>query len=225
MNSSVNLNQYRHIHCHQIPHVYFWLRHVIPIKVKLYDQGLTTIQVTDNGAGVPKSDRCFIATKHATSKLRTFGDLYGQTDAEGDGPNDNKCDSMEVVVDNENNAKCKPISTLGFRGEALFSLANISKSFVVSTRTKEERTGEELSFDSQGNVIKDSSRPVARGVGTTVSVHGLFERLPVRRVDLCKRIKSQRMKLIKILQGCKSSSICHKAKMFIWKPFKPDPTA
>ena len=175
------------------------------IKVKLYDQGLTTIQVIDNGTGVPKSDRGFMATKHATSKLRTFGDLYGQTDAEGDDPNDDQRDLMEEKIDKEDNPKCIPISTLGFRGEALFSLANISKSLIVSTRTKEERTGEEISFDSQGIMLEDSNRPVARGVGTTVSVHGLFERLPVRRVDLCKRIKSQRMKLIKVLQGCKSS--------------------
>ncbi|KAL7506782.1 hypothetical protein ACHAXN_004013 [Cyclotella atomus] len=154
------------------------------VCVKLYDQGLSTIQVTDNGKGVPKSCRNLLATKHATSKLRTFGDLYGDN------------------TDGENNEETStPISTLGFRGEALFSLANISTSLVVSTRTKDETAGEEISFDSQGNVLEDSRRPVARGIGTTVSVHGLFERLPVRRVDLCKRIKNQRMKLVKILQG------------------------
>lgn len=137
---------------------------------------------------MPKSCRNLLATKHATSKLRTFGDLYGDN------------------TDGENNEETStPISTLGFRGEALFSLANISTSLVVSTRTKDETAGEEISFDSQGNVLEDSRRPVARGIGTTVSVHGLFERLPVRRVDLCKRIKNQRMKLVKILQGCKLS--------------------
>jgi DNA mismatch repair protein PMS2 len=131
-----------------------------------------------------------MATKHATSKLRTFGDLYGETNVDGNGSNEGESTST-------------PVSTLGFRGEALFSLANISKSLVVSTRTKEETAGEEISFDSQGNVLDDTRRPVARSVGTTVTVHGLFERLPVRRVDLCKRIKSQRTKLIRIFQGCK----------------------
>lgn len=158
--------------------------------MKLYDQGLTTIQVIDNGTGVPKSCRTLMATKHATSKLRTFGDLYGES----------------TGAQNEDETS-SPVSTLGFRGEALFSLANISQSLVVSTRTEEETAGEEISFDSQGNVMEDTRRPIARGVGTTVSVHGLFERLPVRRVDLCKRIKNQRMKLMKILHGCKSNGV------------------
>jgi len=130
-----------------------------------------------------------MAAKHATSKLRTFGDLYGQ----GSDVEDTKLERESSSI---------PVSTLGFRGEALFSLANISKSLIVSTRTKEETIGEEIAFNSQGNLLEDTRRPVARGVGTTVSVHELFQRLPVRRVDLCKRIKSQRMKLIKVLQGC-----------------------
>lgn len=129
-----------------------------------------------------------MATKHATSKLRSFDDLYGERMDEN--PESNGIETAAAV------------STLGFRGEALFSLANISKSLVVSTRTKDEAVGEELSFDSQGNISEEKRRSVARSIGTTVSVHGLFERLPVRRVDLCKRIKSQRMKMIKVLQGC-----------------------
>ena len=129
-----------------------------------------------------------MATKHATSKLRSFGDLYGERIDENSEANE-----LETAA---------AVSTLGFRGEALFSLANISKSLVVSTRTKDETIGEELSFDSQGTISEETRRVVARSVGTTVSVNGLFERLPVRRVDLCKRIKSQRMKMIKVLQGC-----------------------
>ena len=129
-----------------------------------------------------------MATKHATSKLRSFGDLYGDVIDENSEANE-----LEIAA---------AVSTLGFRGEALFSLANISKSLVVSTRTKDETIGEELSFDSQGTISEETRRVVARSVGTTVSVNGLFERLPVRRVDLCKRIKSQRMKMIKVLQGC-----------------------
>lgn len=167
--------------------------------VKLCDQGLSIIQVSDNGTGVPSSCRGLMAAKHATSKLRTFSDLYGNT-------SDGNCEQGNVNAcanDAEfNTQSTSSVSTLGFRGEALFSLANISKSMVVSTRTSEENAGEEFSFDPQGNLIPETRRTVARGVGTTVTVNGLFERLPVRRVDLCKRIKTQRMKLIKVLQGC-----------------------
>jgi DNA mismatch repair protein PMS2 len=140
-----------------------------------------------------------MAAKHATSKLRTFSDLYGNTsNGNGEQGNANACANDAEA----NTQSTSTMSTLGFRGEALFSLANISKSMVVSTRTSNENAGEEFAFDPQGNLIPETRRTVARGVGTTVTVNGLFERLPVRRVDLCKRIKTQRMKLIKVMQGC-----------------------
>jgi DNA mismatch repair protein PMS2 len=137
---------------------------------------MSSIHVSDNGSGVPKSCRSLLATKHATSKLRSFGDLYANETSE------------EEEAENDTRA----VSTLGFRGEALFSLANISSSLTISTRTPDESVGEELTFDAAGNVI--TRKPVARAVGTTVIVGGLLERLPVRRVDFCKRIKSQKMK-------------------------------
>ncbi|KAL7535382.1 hypothetical protein ACHAXR_006452, partial [Thalassiosira sp. AJA248-18] len=63
--------------------------------------------------------------------------------------------------------------------------------------------GEQFAFNTEGQLIPQSIQRLPRPAGTTVTVHGLFESLPVRRVDLCKRIKLQRMKLIKMMQGCK----------------------
>lgn len=96
--------------------------------MKLYGEGLEAIEVCDNGHGVPKSSRPFMATKHATSKLRRFEDLYKDNDMTRiRGHDDNEdCDEND----------CAP--TLGFRGEALFCLANLSRSLVVSTRTIDE---------------------------------------------------------------------------------------
>lgn len=160
--------------------------------MKLYDQGLEAIEVSDNGSGVPPSSRPLMAMKHATSKLRSFDDLYQNTSISA-GPSDA----------NDNNSSytaCAP--TLGFRGEALFCLANLSRSLVVSTRAADDNDtngglGEQFSFDTEGRLITESIQPLPRQVGTTVTVNGLFESLPVRRVDLCKRIKGQRMKLSK----------------------------
>jgi DNA mismatch repair protein PMS2 len=154
--------------------------------VKLYDQGLEAIEVTDNGHGVPRSSRPYMAAKHATSKLRRFDDLYDDGGDDGD--------------------DCAP--SLGFRGEALFCLANLSRSLVVSTRTvdddDDETLGTQFRFDSDGRLLPESVRrvPLSYRSGTTVVIHGLFESLPVRRVDMRKRIKAQRMKLIKMMQGC-----------------------
>ena len=149
------------------------------ISIKLHNQGLDCIELTDDGHGVLKSSRAYMAQRHATSKLRQFEDIYTATNNEG---------------------ACAP--TLGFRGEALFCLANLSRSLKVSTKTREdEALGESFCFDNQGELIAESIVPTPRTVGTTVSVYGLMEALPVRRVDLCKRIKAQNMKLMKLLQG------------------------
>lgn len=70
--------------------------------VRLFNQGLDIVEVSDDGSGVPMESRHFMAMKHATSKIRNFDEIYS-TDS------------------------------LGFRGEALFCLANISGGLVVAT--------------------------------------------------------------------------------------------
>lgn len=179
------------------------LAHIVSFAVKLHDQGLEAIEVTDDGSGVPASSRPLMAAKHATSKLRRFDDLY--SDDRGDGDEDDDGDEGgDGDHDNDGggaaHAACAP--TLGFRGEALFCLANLSRSLEASTRTTDDAVGERFEFDREGNVVEGTRRNVPRRVGTTVTVRGLFEAVPVRRADLKKRIKAQRMKLTKMMQGC-----------------------
>ncbi len=169
------------------------------IHIKLYDQGLEGIEVSDNGSGVPSTSRPMMAMKHATSKLRNFDDLYSQTSVAAASNDDSICNNNKNS-DGACDTTCAP--TLGFRGEALFCLANISRSLTVSTRTSnEENLGEQFAFNTEGQLISNSITKLPRSIGTTVTVKGLFESLPVRRVDLCKRIKPQRMKLMKMMQG------------------------
>lgn len=112
--------------------------------------------------------------KHATSKLRSFDELYQ--------------DSFS--------------KQLGFRGEALFSLANISQTLVVSTRTSSDTTGSKMEFKRDGYLNVKSICDVPRKVGTTVAVVKLFNALPVRRADLIKRITAQRAKMLRLIQSC-----------------------
>ena len=44
--------------------------------------------------------------------------------------------------------------TLGFRGEALFCLSNLSRSLVVTTRTSDETVGESFAFDRLPDAIR-----------------------------------------------------------------------
>lgn len=87
----------------------------------MFNQGIDVIEVADNGSGVPLKSRSLMATKHATSKIRSFQDLY---DGKGEGKG----------------------LTLGFRGEALFCLANLSQNLVVSTKTMNETVGQRMHF-------------------------------------------------------------------------------
>lgn len=70
------------------------------------------------------------------------------------------------------------VRTLGFRGEALPSIASVSR-FTMTTFDGENDHATEIDFDpltSQRNV-----RPAARDRGTTVTVRELFENVPARR--------------------------------------------
>ena len=69
------------------------------------------------------------------------------------------------------------IATLGFRGEALASIAAVSK-VTMTTRTAERETG--LKVTNEGGKITDI-RETACPVGTTVVVNDLFYNVPVRK--------------------------------------------
>ena len=70
------------------------------------------------------------------------------------------------------------ITSLGFRGEALASIAAVS-GFLLVSRTGQSDTGWSLSFDpvSGNSVIK----PAARARGTTVEAANIFQATPARR--------------------------------------------
>jgi DNA mismatch repair ATPase MutL len=70
-------------------------------------------------------------------------------------------------------------SLLGFRGEALASLASLARVHVV---TKDSATGETWQRDLADTPITEASHP--RESGTEVIVSELFHRLPVRRGEI-----------------------------------------
>ena len=69
------------------------------------------------------------------------------------------------------------ISTLGFRGEALASVASVARVRAVSrTRQSDQAHGVEIDCGDKGPV-----RPCSGDVGTTIQVRDLFYRTPARR--------------------------------------------
>ncbi|NEQ29319.1 MAG: DNA mismatch repair protein MutL, partial [Microcoleus sp. SIO2G3] len=70
------------------------------------------------------------------------------------------------------------IHSLGFRGEALHSLAQLGD-LEVCSRASDEPDGYQVSYDHQGQV--DAIAPIAIAVGSIVTVSNLFATLPTRR--------------------------------------------
>ncbi|MFZ2470865.1 MAG: DNA mismatch repair endonuclease MutL [Methanothrix sp.] len=73
------------------------------------------------------------------------------------------------------------IATLGFRGEALASIASVSRSVEVKTKTKGSLSGTYLRME--GGKIAET-KEVGTPVGTTITVWDLFYNVPARRKHL-----------------------------------------
>ena len=97
------------------------------------------------------------------------------------------------------------IATLGFRGEALPSIASVSR-FTLSSRSQDEDVGARISVSSGR---RDCS-PVAHPVGTTVEVRDLFFNVPARR----RFLKTERTEFTHIDQLFKSLALAQSAVAF-----------
>jgi DNA mismatch repair protein MutL len=75
-------------------------------------------------------------------------------------------------------ADLERVSTLGFRGEALPSIASVSR-LVVQSRSRDEESGWQVQGD--GTEKTADPEPVAHLPGTTMEVRDLFYNVPARR--------------------------------------------
>ncbi|HEM2549248.1 TPA: DNA mismatch repair endonuclease MutL [Streptococcus suis] len=93
------------------------------------------------------------------------------------------------------------IRTLGFRGEALPSIASVSQ-MVIETATVDHAHG--LRLVSKGGVI-ESEEPISRPVGTQITVSDLFYNTPAR----LKYVRSQQAELSHIVDVVNRLSLAH----------------
>lgn len=115
------------------------------ISVEIESGGKDLIRISDNGTGIRREDADLLFERHATSKIRSIGDLYSLT-------------------------------TMGFRGEALHSIAAVSRMTLVS-RTADEESG--MKIVVMGGVVRERGSCPAN-VGTTIQVTDIFYNTPVR---------------------------------------------
>lgn len=129
---------------------------------------------------------------------------------------------------------------MGFRGEALFSMACVSDQLVVATRTDEEDVADKLVFGRDGELLPPPGaakggggegvgewgqqhrhrQPIPRKVGTTVAVVRPFAALPARRADLMRRIRGERTKIFKLVEayGVFNVGVCFNLIDIVNKP-------
>ncbi|HEY0704897.1 MAG TPA: DNA mismatch repair endonuclease MutL [Candidatus Acidoferrales bacterium] len=101
------------------------------------------------------------------------------------------------------------ISTLGFRGEALPSIASISR-LVLETRDAEDNEGIRVEF-AGGKLI--SVKPAGVPVGTSISVSDIFYAVPARR----KFLKSETTELGHIASLVTHYALAHPETQFLLK--------
>ena len=134
------------------------------IHVDLWGAGRQRIRVSDDGHGMTPEDAQAALERHATSKLKTFDDLYA-------------------------------LATFGFRGEALPSIAAVSR-LELCTRTPDADTGWRIALEG-GRVV--TSQAAGHPAGTTIDVQDLFFNTPARAKFL-KRDSTERSHLLKVIQ-------------------------
>ena len=118
------------------------------IDVAVTGNGTDHIEVADDGRGMSAADVRAAVQQHTTSKI---GDIDDLTDGVG---------------------------TLGFRGEALYTIGAVSRMTVASRPRSGDAAGTELRM--VGGEI-ESVEPTGRPSGTTVTVEDLFFNTPARR--------------------------------------------
>eukprot|EP00899_Mesostigma_viride_P008216 jgi/Mesvir1/17396/Mv26319-RA.1 len=113
------------------------------------DESAVSVEVYDDGHGIRSEDLPLIGTRHVTSKLKSLQDLE------------------------------RGVTTLGFRGEALNSLAHIAVVEILTKRSDDSGTFRKIL--QGGNSLACGLSIKHRERGTTVLVRDLFYQQPVRR--------------------------------------------
>jgi DNA mismatch repair protein MutL len=99
------------------------------------------------------------------------------------------------------------IATLGFRGEALPSIASVSR-LLLETRSNDESTGTAVEI-AGGKILRVDDAAFARG--TTITVRDLFFNVPARK----KFLRSEQTELAHIASLVTHYSLAHPSKSFL----------
>ncbi len=119
---------------------------------------------------------------------------------------DNGCgmdkDDIPIAVQRHTTSKIESpgdlvsIGTLGFRGEALYSISSVSK-MIIRSRSADSDTAWEARFEG-GKLVE--MKPTSHPVGTTIIVMDLFFNLPVRRKFMGSKMRTARRAMERVTE-------------------------
>ncbi|EKV04519.1 DNA mismatch repair protein, putative [Penicillium digitatum PHI26] len=140
------------------------------LQIEISQNTVDVIQLKDNGHGISPEDQQHVCKRAFTSKIRTLDDL-----------------------------KNVGGSSLGFRGEALASVAEMSGVLAVTTRVESEVTGFCLKYGRNGELTGTQRK--SHPVGTTVRITDFLKHIPVRRQTAVKSATKDLTRIKKLLQA------------------------
>ncbi|KAF3391078.1 hypothetical protein DPV78_011099 [Talaromyces pinophilus] len=140
------------------------------ISVEISPNTLDIIQVKDNGHGIAPEDFENLCKRAYTSKIQTLDDLRNVSG-----------------------------QSLGFRGVALASAADMVETLTVTTRTRSDIVASVLKYDAGGRLV--STEKASHAVGTSVCLTGFLKKIPVRRQTAIKSASKTITKIKKLLQA------------------------
>jgi DNA mismatch repair protein MutL len=158
-------------------------------------------ELIENSLDAGASEICVAVEKSGTALIRVADN------GEGMGPED-----LTMSVERHATSKLSVeadlfrIATLGFRGEALPSIASVAK-LEIASRPRDAATAYLLCCEGGGS---KGLRPTAAARGTTVAVHDIFFNVPARR----KFLKSPATELSHICDVINRIALAHPAVHF-----------
>lgn len=141
------------------------------IDVVIEGGGLSKIQVIDNGDGIASDDTLIAFKRHATSKMTAL------------------VEQATLLTPDK-----MPIKTLGFRGEALASIASVAK---VTLQTATRDTDGTYVYLEAGTVIEQ--RATTSRKGTSITVEQLFYNTPAR-LKFMSSLQTETAKIADLMQ-------------------------
>ncbi|KAJ5124945.1 DNA mismatch repair protein C-terminal [Penicillium bovifimosum] len=140
------------------------------LQIEISQNTVDVIQLKDNGHGISPEDQQYVCKRAFTSKIQTLDDL-----------------------------KNVGGSSLGFRGEALASVAEMSGVLAITTRVESEVTGLCLKYGRNGELTGTSR--TSHSVGTTVRITDFLKHIPVRRQTALKSATRTLTRIKKLIQA------------------------